>query len=72
MSLTLFLQALMSTPVVTFEPADFSKGRRHVDLDALSLFSAMSVLLLTFTVAAWWFFSWRGGRKDNISHEHTD
>lgn len=55
----------MSTPVVTFEPADFSKGRRHLDLDALSLFLAMSLPLLLFTVVIWWSFKCREDRTDD-------
>lgn len=66
------LQTLMSTPIVTFRSADFSKEHRHVDLDALGLFSAMSIPLLLFTVAVWWVFKWREGRKDGNSDDYTD
>lgn len=54
----------MSTPVVTFEPADFSRGHRHIDWDALRLFLSVSLPLLAFTVAMWWGFKQIEGRKD--------
>ncbi len=54
----------MSTSIVTFRPADFSKSRRYINSDALSLFAEISVTLLLFTVAVWWLFNWRERRKD--------
>lgn len=72
LSLTRFLQTLMSTPVVTFAPADFSHRDRHIDLNALGLFSAISLPLLTFTVAVWYFFKWRAEREDKKGDRDAD
>lgn len=65
--LTAVLQTLMSTPVVTFEPADFSNASRQINLAALSLFVEISVPLLLFTVAVWWVFKRRIDNKESFA-----